>query len=100
MKKRHEDNDLQNTYLDIYEQMQENEKKKGRLGFKKKMKKLLVSQVYIGILVVCTLIAIFFDDFRHLVAFKSTDDVFYGITVAVIVFFILGRIDKILFCKG
>lgn len=84
------ESNLNQTYADLYRIIEERQIKKKSLPIRKRMRKVLMSQVYLIILIIATLLALFFDDFRHLVASKSTDDIFYGITVAIIIFFLLG----------
>ena len=81
---------LDETYVKLYNEIFEKEKNKSKISLQTKIKNIMVSQCYMSLLIVFTVLALFFDDFRHLVAFKSTDDIFYGITVAIIVFFIIG----------
>ena len=82
---------LDETYVKLYNEIFEKEKNKSKISIRKKIKSMMMTQCYIALLIVFTMLALFFDDFRHPVAFKTTDDIFYGITVTIIVFFILGR---------
>ena len=82
---------LDETYVKLYNEIFEKEKNKSKISLRKKIKNLMMTQCYISLLVVFTILALFFDDFRHLVAFRSTDDIFYGITVGIILFFIIGE---------
>lgn len=82
---------LDETYVKLYNEIFEKEKNKSKVSLRKKIKNLMMTQCYISLLVVFTVLALFFDDFRHLVAFRSTDDIFYGITVGIILFFIVGE---------
>ena len=86
---------LDETYVKLYNEIFEKEKNKSKISLQTRVKNIMMTQCYISLLVVFTILALFFDDFRHLVAFKSTDDIFYGITVAIIVFFIIGSV----FCE-
>ena len=79
---------LDETYVKLYNEIFEKEKNKSKISLRKKIRSMMMSQCYIAMLIVFTILALFFDDFRHLVAFRSTDDIFYGITEAIIVFFI------------
>ena len=94
------ESNLNQTYADLYRIIEERQIKKKSLPIRKRMRKVLMSQVYLIVLVIATLLALFFDDFRHLVASKTTDDVFYGITTAIIIFFLLGRDLGVVYFSG
>lgn len=85
---------LDETYVKLYNEIFEKEKNKSKISFRTSVRKIMMTQCYISLLIVFTILALFFDDFRHLVAFRSTDNIFYGITVAIIVFFIVGRPNR------
>lgn len=86
------ESNLNQAYADLYKIIEERQIKKKSLPIKRRLRKVIMSQAYLIILVIATLLAIFFDDFRHLVASVTTDDIFYGITVVIIVFFLIGML--------
>lgn len=83
---------LDETYLKLYDQILLHEKNKSQISKQSKIKGFMMTQTYMTTLMSCTIIALFFDDFRHLVAIESTDIIFYGITLVIILFFVIGTL--------
>ena len=91
MKSKKQQSAKDETYLKLYNQILQKEKTKSNISMKVNVRNLLSSSCYRAILVICIALTLFFDDFRQIVAFRTTDPAFYGITIVVIVFFVIGN---------